>query len=80
MDIYKIIEIAKARRATAIHPGYGFLAENPEFVRACEQENITFIGPSADVMEIFGDKVAAKKMAQKNRDSHFVGDRKACTK
>lgn len=65
LDIYKIIEIAKARRATAIHPGYGFLAENPEFVRACEQENITFIGPSADVMEIFGDKVAAKKMVQK---------------
>ncbi len=65
LDIYKIIEIAKARRATAIHPGYGFLAENPEFVRACEQEDITFIGPPADVMEIFGDKVAAKKLAQK---------------
>lgn len=65
LNIYKIIEIAKARRATAIHPGYGFLSENPDFVRECEREGITFIGPPADVMEIFGDKVAAKKFAQK---------------
>ncbi len=65
LNIYKILEIAKARKASAIHPGYGFLAENPDFVRACEREDIIFIGPPADVMEIFGDKVAAKKFAKK---------------
>jgi len=65
LNIYKIIEIAKARKASAIHPGYGFLAENPDFVRECEREGITFIGPPADVMEIFGDKVEAKKYAKK---------------
>ncbi|NMC55641.1 MAG: pyruvate carboxylase [Eubacteriaceae bacterium] len=65
LNIYKILEIAKLRNASAIHPGYGFLAENPDFVRACEREDIIFIGPPADVMEIFGDKVAAKKFAKK---------------
>src|SRR6266850_6793866 len=48
--IEKIIDAAKRSRADAIHPGYGFLAENAAFANACEAEHITFIGPSADSM------------------------------
>ena len=45
LDINNIIKIAKAKGVDAIHPGYGFLSENPEFVEACEKEGIAFIGP-----------------------------------
>lgn len=56
-----IIEVAKATGAQAIHPGYGFLAENAEFSRQCQQFNIKFIGPSPDAIATMGDKSAAKK-------------------
>jgi 3-methylcrotonyl-CoA carboxylase alpha subunit len=59
-----IIEIAKRSHAEAIHPGYGFLAENSDFAAACEQAGITFIGPSAEVIELMGSKIAAKQLAQ----------------
>ena len=58
--IDKIIAAAKETGADAVHPGYGFLSENPDFVRACEKANITFIGPSAEAMEAMGLKDAAK--------------------
>jgi pyruvate carboxylase subunit A len=61
LDIQKIIEVAKESRADAIHPGYGFLAENPKFARTCEEEGIKFIGPSSRVLELMGDKVAARR-------------------
>ncbi len=61
LNIEKVIEAAKKSGADAIHPGYGFLAENPKFARACEQEGITFIGPSARVLELMGDKVTARR-------------------
>lgn len=61
LNIQKIIEIAKQSGADAIHPGYGFLAENPEFAKACELEGIKFIGPSSRVLELMGDKVAARR-------------------
>ena len=65
LNIRKIIEVAKESRAEAIHPGYGFLAENPKFARACEQEGIMFIGPSSRVLDLVGDKVRARrKMTQ----------------
>ena len=60
--IDKIITAAKETGADAIHPGYGFLSENPDFVRACEKAGITFIGPSAESMEAMGLKDAAKKL------------------
>jgi pyruvate carboxylase subunit A len=60
LNIRKIIEVAKECNADAIHPGYGFLAENPNFGLACEQEGIKFIGPSSKVLELMGNKVAAR--------------------
>ncbi|HTI15911.1 MAG TPA: acetyl-CoA carboxylase biotin carboxylase subunit [Dictyobacter sp.] len=59
-----IIEIAKKCSAEAIHPGYGFLSENADFAEACEQEQITFIGPPAAAMRLMGSKIAAKQLAQ----------------
>jgi len=64
LDIDGIIKLAKDKKVDAIHPGYGFLAENPEFVRKCEENGITFIGPSADIMNMMGDKINSKKIAQ----------------
>jgi len=60
--IDKIIAAAKETGADAVHPGYGFLSENPAFVRACEKAKFTFIGPSAESMEAMGLKDAAKKI------------------
>jgi len=58
-----IIGAARASSADAIHPGYGFLSERPDFARAVEQAGITFVGPPASVMSALGDKVAARKLA-----------------
>ena len=63
LDINKIINIALAANVDAIHPGYGFLSENPEFVDACEKNGIVFIGPSSRIMNAMGDKISSKKMA-----------------
>ena len=65
LDIKGIINIAKAANVDAIHPGYGFLAENPEFVKACEDNGITFIGPTKELMNAMGDKISSKQMAIK---------------
>lgn len=61
LDIDGIIDLAKKKNVDAIHPGYGFLSENPEFVRKCEENDIVFIGPSADIMNMMGDKINSKK-------------------
>ena len=63
LDIPAIIDLAKRRKVDAIHPGYGFLSENPDFARACEEAGIKFIGPSSDVLARMGDKLAAKATA-----------------
>jgi acetyl-CoA carboxylase biotin carboxylase subunit len=60
----KVIEIAKETGAEAIHPGYGFLAENPEFAFKCEENNIIFIGPDFRAMAKAGDKIASRKLVK----------------
>jgi len=61
----KIIDACKQTGSDAVHPGYGFLSENPDFVRACRKAKITFIGPAAESMEAMGLKDAAKKLMDK---------------
>jgi pyruvate carboxylase subunit A len=61
LDIQKLIHTAKETGADAIHPGYGFLAENPAFASACEAAGLKFIGPSSRVLALVGDKVAARR-------------------
>ena len=63
MNIDDIIALAKEKGVDAIHPGYGFLAENADFARACEEAGIEFVGPPADVLEKMGDKLSAKEIA-----------------
>ncbi|QKY69132.1 acetyl/propionyl/methylcrotonyl-CoA carboxylase subunit alpha [Lentibacillus sp. CBA3610] len=65
LDTEKIMPIAKKSGADAIHPGYGFLSENGSFAEMCEQAGIRFIGPSADVMEKMGSKIAAREAMEK---------------
>jgi pyruvate carboxylase len=64
LDIDSIIDLAVEKKIDAIHPGYGFLSENPALPRACQKAGITFIGPSAELLEKLGDKTAARKLAQ----------------
>lgn len=63
LNIDLIIDLAKKRGVDAIHPGYGFLAENADFARACEANGIIFIGPPSNVLEQMGDKLKAKEIA-----------------
>ncbi|MCD4695162.1 MAG: acetyl-CoA carboxylase biotin carboxylase subunit [Bacteroidales bacterium] len=65
LDIEKIIGIAKQSGSEAIHPGYGFLAENPAFVAACEKENIVFIGPNTRSIQLMGNKIESRAFVQK---------------
>ncbi|QIB69129.1 pyruvate carboxylase [Aminipila butyrica] len=63
LGINEIIELAKAKGVDAIHPGYGFLSENVEFARKCEEEGIVFIGPTHEMMDRLGDKIKSKLVA-----------------
>ncbi len=65
LNIEEIIHIAKTKGVDAIHPGYGFLAENREFARQCEEAGIVFIGPNHHMIEQLGDKVQSKRVAKK---------------
>ena len=65
LDVDGIVAMAAEKGVDAIHPGYGFLSENPALPRACERHGITFIGPSARLLELLGDKTAARQLAQK---------------
>ena len=65
LNIKKIIAIAKQEKVDGIHPGYGFLSENPAFAKAAKQARLKFIGPSEKSLTIFGDKSEAKKLALK---------------
>ena len=61
LDIPSVISAAEITNVDAIHPGYGFLSENPNFAKVCEASEITFIGPSAEVIEIMGEKDRARR-------------------
>lgn len=65
LDIESVIGIATENGVDAIHPGYGFLSENPDFARACEEAGIVWVGPRPDLLDNMGDKTAARAMAQK---------------
>src|SRR6201981_347684 len=67
LDVDGIVALAKDRGVDAIHPGYGFLSENPALPRACETAGITFVGPSAQLLETLGDKTAARNLAERAR-------------
>ncbi|HEX9318408.1 MAG TPA: biotin carboxylase N-terminal domain-containing protein, partial [Nitrososphaeraceae archaeon] len=65
LDMDKIMEVAKKEGVDAIHPGYGFLAENQDFAEKCEKNNIIFVGPKSLCMELTGDKMRCKEIMQK---------------
>ena len=64
LDVEGIVALAREKGVDLIHPGYGFLSENPALPRACEQAGITFVGPDASILETLGDKTAARRLAQ----------------
>src|SRR6476619_2632246 len=61
LNLSSVVAAGETTGCDAVHPGYGFLAENPEFVKACEEDDLVFVGPDADVMARMGDKVEAKR-------------------
>jgi pyruvate carboxylase len=65
LDVERIVELARDKGVDLIHPGYGFLSENPALPRACERAGITFVGPNAELLELLGDKTEARKLAEK---------------
>ena len=65
LDVSEIMRVAKESGADAVYPGYGFLAENPDLARACEEAGIVFVGPRADVLEMAGNKVHALEAARR---------------
>ena len=67
LDIEQILAVARAAQCDAIHPGYGFLSENAIFARRCAEAGIVFVGPQPEVLELFGDKVQARALAERNQ-------------
>src|ERR1700719_4622824 len=65
LDVEGIVALAKEKGVDLIHPGYGFLSENSALPRACERAGITFVGPSAELLDLLGDKTAARKLAER---------------
>src|SRR6202451_2756331 len=64
LDVDGIVALAKEKGVDLIHPGYGFLSENPALPRACERAGITFVGPNAALLDLLGDKTSARRLAQ----------------
>jgi len=86
LDVEGIVALAKEKSIDFIHPGYGFLSENPALPRACERAGVTFVGPDARLLELLGDKRAARKLAQQAKvpvvpgTEHPITDREAARK
>ena len=79
LDIEGIVALAKQTGAEAIHPGYGFLSENPDLARACTRAGITFVGPRAELLDTMGDKTAARALAQSIKVPTLPGTPEALT-
>ncbi|MGH7213199.1 MAG: pyruvate carboxylase [Tepidisphaeraceae bacterium] len=79
LSIDHIIAVAKEHGVDAIHPGYGFLSENAALARACRDNGITFVGPTPEMLDTFGDKTAAKKLAKKSNVPTIPGTEDAVT-
>src|SRR5215471_12093443 len=77
LDIAGIVAMAKAKGVDAIHPGYGFLAENPALARACGKAGIVFVGPTPELLELLGDKTAARRLAASANVPVLPGTEKA---
>jgi acetyl/propionyl-CoA carboxylase alpha subunit len=79
LDSNQIVELAKATGCGAIHPGYGFLAEEPRFAAQCEEHGIVFVGPQPDVLALFGDKAATRRHAKARGIPTPAGTEEAAT-
>lgn len=77
LDGAGILALARDNGCDAVHPGYGFLSENAEFALACAQAGVTFVGPEAETLEMFGDKAAARALAERNGVPVLPGSRGA---
>ena len=75
LNAEQIIAAAKQTDCDAIHPGYGFLSENANFARRCAEEGITFVGPQAATLELFGDKLQARALAEEHEVPVLAGTR-----
>ena len=79
LDIDAIVALAKAHEVDAIHPGYGFLSENPEFAAACQRAGIVFVGPRVELLRTLGDKTAARELAKQAGVPILAGSAKPVT-
>src|SRR6266850_552137 len=77
LDIAGIVALALEHEVDAIHPGYGFLSENPAFARACREAGLNFIGPRTEILEQLGDKVVARKIADQAKVPILAGSPQA---
>src|SRR6266446_3479730 len=66
LDLEQMLAVARDAGCDAIHPGYGFLSENAHFARRCLEHGLTFVGPRPELLELFGDKVRARTLAERN--------------
>jgi pyruvate carboxylase len=79
LDIAGILDIAKQHEVDAIHPGYGFLSENPDLARACQEAGIIFCGPPPEILDMLGDKIAARAIAAQAQVPILSGSDKPLT-
>ena len=78
LDIAAIVGLAQEKQVDAIHPGYGFLSENAEFARACAGAGIVFVGPPPELLDLLGDKVAARNLAARPACRSFPAATRRC--